>query len=168
MMSETITKKPATKIAAIAKTTKTAVETHVLAVTSKTLRDTLDEMSLLEVAEKYGLDVNQVKTTSIQRKDGSEIPTIALQINGKWNHVPFSRTFNQENFDNPDVLLGCKFYKRFAFVRDENGDIVPGADGKEQIDEMRPTLSFGNPSGLTVGDMENIWDEPNADDASGS
>lgn len=105
--------------------------------------------TLLDVAREYDLgDEDVTFGYSVNPNTNEEIKSLMVRIDGvKWQ-IPFSRSVN----GGPDKLDDClmwEFRTGFLSVK-ENG--VPKVDenGAIVLDKMKPYMSFGKPSGITV------------------
>lgn len=119
---------------------------------------TLDEVGFI-----HGLDSGNVKFAyGFNPKTNEEIPSIKLVVKGQDYFVPLSRGFGgvdgiAKAKSNPDWFLKCEFRAGLMSVKtadgtpkvDENGDIV--------LNEEKPYISFGKPSGLTVDREEDAF-----------
>lgn len=128
-----------------------------LASQSVEARKMLNGKTLLQVAEIHGLtdeDVDFVTTNGV-------ILNLSLKIDGVEYLVPLSRSFPMDKKADPQYLLGCEFRESFISVKEADGQPKRDESGAVILDETKPYLSFGKPSGITITSRESIFNEAN-------
>ncbi len=104
--------------------------------------------TLHQVGSLNDLDDSDV---TIAKTGPDNIPNLCVTIDGVKHLIPFSYGFPMEKLNDADWFLRCEFRSTFKSFKQADG-VTPAVDdeGNIQLDESKPYLSFGKPSGITI------------------
>lgn len=109
------------------------------------------QMTLDEIGYKYGLEASDVKfVPSDMPNNPNPIWSLRITVPEKGVfHLPLSRGFDKDYAKaNPDWFLRCEVRSGFKSVKNPDGTVKLGDDGKPEL-SLEPYVSFGKPSGIT-------------------
>ena len=120
--------------------------------------------SLFQVGSEFDLNDNDVDFV----KTGTDIVNLWLKIDGQEVLCAVSRNFPMERLNDADYLLNCEFRAGYRSVKAADG-VTPEYDenGAIILDESKPYLSFGKPSGIVVTEHMNVFATPTVEQRAG-
>jgi hypothetical protein len=105
---------------------------------------------------------------SIAKTGPQDIPNLCVTIKGVDYLIPFSFGFSMEKLAEPDWFLKCEFRSSYKTVKLEDG-VTPQTDehGNLVLDETKPYISFGKPSGITINSKSAAFGTISATESAG-
>lgn len=154
------------KLASLA--TQTASPAIILAVGNKLAMDMFGGKTLLHVGSQYDLNDTDIKMSYSDNK-GNEIPNLSVVVKGEKYLIPLSRKFPMDRLHDTQYLLKCEFRASFVSVKEDDG-VTPklDAEGNIILNESKPYITFGRPTGITITREEELFAEVDAEKLAGS
>lgn len=135
-------------------------EAAILISENPALRAKIDGKTLWEVGQLFGLSDEDVKFNPSILPNGNRILQFALRVEGVFNIIPLAWGYDVDKAKNDaDWFLTCRFRSSFKAKKEADGTPMIGDNGRPVLDELQPYMSFGKPSGITLGELENAFEE---------
>jgi hypothetical protein len=139
----------------------------VLAANNPTARAMLAGKTLFQVGSQFDLEDKDVDFHPSETRP--DITLLRLTIKGVNYVVYLSKGFPMEKLNDANYLLNCEFRESWLSKKEEDGvtPIYNETTGAIELDESKPYLSFGKPSGITIGEGMNVFAEPTVEQKAG-